>query len=497
MRRKQNLESDEQADRDLLEHIRSLRLSTADEYREWCAANGFSRKLAKDWKQRCHERYHAQEALNQACLDRRKQEKRNPVELLTAICQGAVEEDAVNQPHLKRLCRAIRTNAGPKNEWQPNREALLQLLLHLHACRTKLFDISPVVLDFGAAAGNSFIEALVLISAYLSGWLRPLGNWKPRTHNARRQFGSLVRHLFAEYGDLPVFFDSVWFAGHSDAAVQRRKWYLYVGRGQNLRHCDLPIPYTKKMAHFFMHAPVDVTFDKALRWGQIFGLGGDERLARAILGTRIGDCFEHDEFWTTVIQWLIANPMLDRAQIGPIIDYLHHQRFVSEHAPGQPVAASPPQPNLTMKGRAPEILVRKVQEWHRKLAHDNTYQVQQWYPAGIEPLTFAEGSRESGNLKVWTIRELLSSKALFAEGRQMKHCVATYAASCARRQCSIWTMEVESTEGLSKALTIEIRNHQRLICQARGKTNRMPTEKERGILRRWATVAGLTMAGYV
>lgn len=30
--------------------------------------------------------------------------------------------------------------------------------------------------------------------------------------------------------------------------------------------------------------------------GQVHGLGGDERLARAIVGTRLRDRFEHDEF---------------------------------------------------------------------------------------------------------------------------------------------------------------------------------------------------------
>ena len=121
---------------------------------------------------------------------------------------------------------------------------------------------------------------------------------------------------------------------------------------------------------------------------------------------------------------------------------------------------------------------------------------------GDEPLAkrvfdTIEGNQGSGNLKCWTIRELLSSKALVAEGRRMKHCVAIYASSCARRRCSIWTMEVESFEGSSKALTIEDRNNSRIISQARGKTNRLPTEKECNLIHRWAGEAGLRVADYV
>ena len=58
-------------------------------------------------------------------------------------------------------------------------------------------------------------------------------------------------------------------------------------------------------------------------------------------------------------------------------------------------------------------------------------------------------------------------------------------------------MEIESFEGTSKALTVEIRNNTRTICQARGKLNRLPTDKERGVLARWAAAARLKIAGYV
>ena len=96
-----------------------------------------------------------------------------------------------------------------------------------------------------------------------------------------------------------------------------------------------------------------------------------------------------------------------------------------------------------------------------------------------------------------SIKELLSTKALSAEGRAMKHCVASYARSCALGASSIWTMEVESFDGKRRALTVEVNNAARLICQARGKCNTLPNEKERGILRRWAETQRLRLACYV
>ena len=362
------------------------------------------------------------------------------------------------------------------------------------------FDGSSVIAEFGSRQGNTFVEALALTAGHVESWIRPVEDWRPRSHSARRKFSSLLRHLFVRYDDMPAFFDSVWFAGTSAQAAKQRQWYVRVGSGQNIRTCQLPISYTKRMAHHFMHAPCGVTVERALRWGQVLGFGGDERLAHAIFGTHLVESFDHDEFWATVIRWFIVHPFLDRAHVGPIIDFLNHQRFVPEHVyvtPGQREESPPPQPNLSMKGRTSTSLIRQVNEWHRKLANDNTHQVRQWKPSGIQEFEFQEGSQASGNLKCWSIRELLSSKALVAEGRQLKHCVATYASTCDRGQSSIWTMEVESSEGRTKVITIQVRNSSRMICQARGKANRLPTEKERSIMRRWATVADLKVCGYI
>ncbi len=432
-------------------------------------------------------------------LERKKREKRKRADVLRAVCLGELTEEEVTQPHLKRLCEAIRSNRGCQHERQVNRKSLNQLLIHLQGLRAKFFDGSPAIASLGQLPGNTLIEALALVSAHSPSWRRPIEDWKPRSHSASRQFASLLRHLFVQYDDVPLFLDAVWFCGRSKQAAERRRWYLHVGSGQNIRNCPLPISLTKRMAHYFMHAPNDVSVEQALRWGQILGLGGDERLARAVFATRLTESFEHDDFWSTVLQWFVSHPMLDRAHVGPIIDYLHYQRFVPEHvyvAPGLEEESPPPQPNLTMKGRTPEILLRRVNEWHRSLSNDNRVQIRQWQPSGISGFEFLEGSQQTGNLKCWTIRELLSSKALMTEGRRLKHCVATYAASCARGRCSIWTMEVETFGGIDKTVTIEVRTSARMICQVRGKANRLPSEKERRIIQRWAESSGLSLASY-
>src|SRR3954447_16366389 len=257
----------------------------------------------------------------------------------------------------------LRQADSGQSPLKPDADVLHHLLRFCHR-RTALPDCRET---------QRYANALVALSAHHRDWVRPLEDWRPGTHNAERQFRSLLRHLVATY-DVPAFMDAAWFEGLTPAGVRQQGWYKHIGRGRNIRTADdLPVPLTKKQAHHFLHAPGDLTIPAAFRRAKVIDLGGDERLVRSILATRIGTVFEHEEFWSSVIRLFIAHPLLDPVHHGPIIDYLHHQKFEPSIAnpiadrPGQP-ALVPPQPNLCMKGRTPESLLRAVRQWHGELA---------------------------------------------------------------------------------------------------------------------------------
>lgn len=490
---KLKLFTDDQPDAELLAHVGSLGLVTVAEYVAWCARNGFSRRTAKTWRQRLKERAFFVRAVADARLAQKKKELRSPSRIIDSIFRGEVSEQEVTQPHLKAIWRARRSpQINPSAQ-----QAFRELVLHVVQC-ADLLDANPVIPHYGQQEGNTFIMGLLALAVHAASWLRSPVDWKPQTHNSRRQFSSLARHLFARW-PVPAFMDSVWFKGHGSDGIRQQEWFLHVGRGENLRTANLPLTYTKRMAHHFMQAPSDLTTEAALRWGQIHGLGGNAGLVRAILGTHLATTFEHDDFWITVLRFFIANPMFDTAHVRPIIDYIHHQRFVPQElvlASGVIVGGTPAQPNFTMKGRTPMSLLRQLESWHRGLAKVRQPEAE-WPRSGFRGFEFVEGSEKGGNLKIWRIAELLDTKSLVTEGRLMKHCVATYVRSCSRGRCSIWTLEIEVGGGRSKALTIEVNNAAKLICQARGKRNAVASEKERSILRRWAEQAGLIVAGYL
>ena len=226
-----------------------------------------------------------------------------------------------------------------------------------------------------------------------------------------------------------------------------------------------------------------------------------ERLVRSILATILGTSFDHDDFWVTVLRWLTEQPMLDPVHHAPIIDYLHNQRFVASSPnplvghPGVPRLV-PPHPNLTMRGRDPEGLLRSVAQWHRRLGRVVRGPATYWKPTGIEPFRHEEG--EGKSKRVFTITELTCSYELLAEGQAMAHCVASYAPSCVRGRISIWSLRVVDATGLeTRLLTLEVSNAEYKIVQARRKFNAWPGNRELSILQRWAAAGGPNLSQWM
>jgi hypothetical protein len=251
------------------------------------------------------------------------------------------------------------------------------------------------------------------------------------------------------------------------------------------------------MAHLFCQAPDHFTVFAALRWAQVRGLGGNEELARAVVATKLGRAFRNEDFWETVLHFFINHPRLDLVHVGPIMDFLQAQKFAMTEgvsADGVFGRQPPPQPDYTMKGRTVASILRQVEEWHKELGQDAEQPDLSWGRSRIREFRLVEGSEILQNMRVWTITELLSSRALFLEGQAMRHCVATYADECARRQTSIWSMQIENRQGKYRVVTIEVDLAKRRIWEVRRKCNRLPSAVEKEVIARWAAQEGLEIA---
>jgi len=410
----------------------------------------------------------------EARLERSKMTREVP-NLIRSIRAGAIDEGELDTAVSKVVHQGLAEAADSKS--------LGRYLLYIDS-KSKLLET------------EYFAKGVLALLQNSTDWTRPLETWIPESHNTDRQFSSLARHLWAKYS-VPLFMDNAWLQG---GAVQQG-WFKLLGAGGNIRNAtDLPLPLTKMMAHHFLKAPATYSIGAAFRWGQAHALGGNQRLADALLETRLVRDFQDNDFWLSVLRFFVNNPMLDTVHINPIVDYIWHQRYEPRAIFVQPGVAEdigPEQPHFSMHGRRVDALLRAVDAWHRQLGGETRGGRFQWQKSDIADWTFVEGDKESKNMKVWRIAELLSSNELVAEGRQLGHCVATYGRSCHRGICCIWKMEVETRDGVAKALTIEVGKAHRMIRQIRGKHNRLATDEEKAVISRWAEQSGLTLASYL
>jgi hypothetical protein len=489
-------------------HIERLDLPDDKAYQVWCKQNGLSDSLNKSDAQRKKELALFDRVQSESVLARRSQEKRRPEDTIRAIYEGRIDVSQLRQPFLEKIASVF----GRLDDAE-ERKAYLKILLHVE--RTgDLFGMKPAVSVLGAAEGNTFVEAMGQVAAQYREWLRDLDDWKPDSHNSRRQFGALLRHLLCQY-NVPSFMDVAWFGGADETVVARQDWFIHVGAGGNIRRADIPLQLTKKMAHLFLEAPGNYTVDEAFRWGQILGLGGETPLVRAVNGTFLGYGFAHEIFWSGVIHFFVNNPMLDPDQVGPIVDYIQNQKFAPQEIvePGGTVrVADPAQPNFAIKGRTVDKLLRQVEAWHTQLARETRMPQNTWKPSEI----VGPYEWESDASEKWTVSELLSTRELSQEGRAMHHCVGSYAGNCRSGRISVWSMQVQDEEGdTHRVMTIAISGSKR-ITQARGRFNALPSGKtpngkrkalerkyqgylaqSRKVLRDWREQEGLTMSARV
>ena len=449
-----------QAEDALRQHVERLGLDGIEAYQAWCRQQGLSDAVYKSAAQRDKEVERHKQLQSAQALRKGRKYSRRTGEAVEQIWAEAIAEENLHTEVLRQIYRAFAGLAGDQ------RAQLRDLLLHVEKRASNLLDARPALQRLGRVEGNTFVEGLGALARHSDAWQQSPSEWKPDSRNPRRQFAALTRFLLARY-DVPTCLDSVWFGGWGPEAQRQQGWFVHVGSGQNIRTADLPLVLSKRMAHVFAEAPSELTATEALRWAQVVGQGGSEVLAQAVIATELGRGFAAEPFWSTVVLFLVENQMLDPDMVGPVVDYINHQKFVPTEE------GEPPQPSYTMKGRSAVKLLRQVEEWHERLARDNRQPGGSWASSGLAGFEWMDDQEEGLR---WTIRELTSKKELALEGRAMNHCVASYISNCRRGSKSVWSMRVDAEGHSARVLTIAVHNPSRRIVEARGRFNAVPRQ---------------------
>jgi hypothetical protein len=335
------------------------------------------------------------------------------------------------------------------------------------------------------------LRGLVALVGHHNQRVRPIETWEPGETSPVPLFSSLAHHLFANYPVPPVLLSS-WFRGTNWAARRAQGWFKHAGLGKSLRSAGFPIRLTRRMAHEFAQAPANRAIEFSLRWAQVRGLGGSDALAQTVASGRLGRWFGEEEFWTSAIYLFINTPRLDLGHVDPIVEYLFEQKCGYQQVVlGEDTEAylGPPQPELSLKGRTVASLLRQAKEWAAERPVQPQRRLLRWQRSAI-----GEYRLELDDGRVWTIRELLDSNELAAEGKAMEHCVAThYTEYCAERACTIWSMAIEGVEGRERRATIEVDPQTKRIVQAKASLNQEPDDDSRAVLAQWAGQEGLAL----
>lgn len=359
-------------------------------------------------------------------------------------------------------------------------DAFRRLLLHVD----QYMDVLKTKTMITTMKGSKLIRGLGALALHHQHWIRPLEAWHtplsknghPRRHD---QFSTLLRHLLARY-EIPKFLDTAWFEDPNVHGLTHQKWFIHLATGGSVADLKMDIQFTHRMAHLFMHAPPSGTIRRNMRWAQVIGMGGDHVLARAVLKTRLGRNHDNDEFWRTVVQFLVNNAMMDPIWVGPIVDYISNMKFAPRRIVqegGGVVEGPPPQPNFTMKGRSAVKLLRQIETWHGELGREKNVMFQSWQACGIRPWEMEDETEKLGKVR-WTVQEMLSSWELAAHGREMHHCVVSYSDRCADGKIAVWSIcaHIEGETEREEVLTVALDIKAQTVTQARGRYNQQPNK---------------------
>lgn len=347
--------------------------------------------------------------------------------------------------------------------------------------------------DVATERAYPLIDALLYLAVHRFEWRRPLADWSPPEKRAD-VLPSLAAHLFALF-PVPRFMASAWLR----AAPAEQRWYLRLGAGESVRALDLPIPLDRRMAHEFRSVPDDLSIFAALRWAQVRGLGGSPELARAVATTRFGR-ESGDEFWRAdVVRFLVEQEefcKLDAALVNHLVEAF--QRLASAVETRWP-RSDDLHGDVTRCQIGAKTRAHVFWRWFGQPPPPPTPRAPlprtySWKPAPFGGLVWFRIDNGDARLRAWRIKELCSSDELREEGLAMRHCVATYAPKCASGTSSIWSMTVETNGERTRAVTIEVNQARREVCQVKGLANKVPEGLALLVLRRWVEEQGLQLS---
>lgn len=320
--------------------------------------------------------------------------------------------------------------------------------------------------------------ALNNIFKYKAKWISDINNFVLKTKNLKKAITQLSEYLFIKYEINNIY---------KELIFDNKKFVVFVkiSQGESPKKViDEYLPefnLTKKMIHKLNTEKTNLTFNKRIRELQLTGF--QNKIIQEVLKSFKANNFVEDE--SLFMDYLIYLnnqdlSLLESDQIMPIFDYVKHFKRVCEQR----------EVDFKLKNYSLPRLYEDMIQWHRELGktkHDYTWE-------GLNLPVYHSVKYKNDNefiTKEVKIEELTSSNELRKEGRQMNHCVASYARSCKNGVCSIFSLKVKefNASNLKSKATIEVRNKQ--TVQIRAKHNLKVSDSDMNYINIWKKENGI------
>lgn len=268
---------------------------------------------------------------------------------------------------------------------------------------------------------------------------------------------------------------------------KENQWFVNLLNGYPLhKNTDMPFTLTKKAAHIFHTIPypskyypdgqyirhntsLKYSVTEALIYSIFLSKEVPTHYANLVIKNKAVITHQNLDYWIKWMSYLYHNG-LQRDHIETVMDYLHFKVFVQKC-------------DIRLKGKKVHNLLLDVEKWHEELQSDmflKRYKEQSLVSSGIDEFEYQD------NTGIYTIKQILSVKELFLEGKNLHHCVFSYRTQCLRASAFIFSLRrIEAEVFETRLITIEVRNGS--IVQAKGSHNKRTNKKEREIIRIWAT----------
>jgi len=317
------------------------------------------------------------------------------------------------------------------------------------------------------------ILTLIIFSPF---WIRSLRDWKSPKLNSEKIIVSLINHLFINF-PIPKFLYIEWIREPEYTRLKWICWLILLGQGGSLYRAAPKFNWkiSKKLPLFLINVPSNLPPTSACIYAQILGQGGSDIEFRRIMNnpgyiidpTKISSQEFFIVFWSDTINWLINyRESITDGEAQLVLNWALHLYTEAEIHKTKP---------FTWKGRKPRNTIEFSIEYDRQLIQESPYLSLQWNSHDLD------WEMIDKNTNKWSIVELTSGYDLAVEGKEMAHCVSTYAPNCASGHSAIFSL---CKEGIRK-VTIEINPNSNKIVQLRGRHNKYPERDEKSIIDKW------------